>query len=144
MDASLDGIAARAFVIDTNVVVAGLLTRAVSPTAQVLDGMLEGSFPFLLSADLLAEYREVLLRPRIQARHGLVDEEVDALLTHLAANAIVREPQAADERAPSRQDQHLWDLLATESRTVLVTGDRRLLAKPPRGAAVVAPAELLK
>jgi len=43
-----------AAVIDTHVVVAGLLTRdAGSPTAKILDGMSRGAFPFLLSTALL-------------------------------------------------------------------------------------------
>ncbi len=54
-------------VIDTNVVVSDLLTgEPVPPTAVLLDGMLRGRFTYLLSLELLAEYREVLLRPRIR------------------------------------------------------------------------------
>ena len=61
-----------AAIIDTNVVVAGLLTgNADSPTARILDGMRKGAFPFLLSTALLAGYREVLLRRKIRALHGL-------------------------------------------------------------------------
>src|SRR5690606_2425361 len=48
-------------IVDTNVVVAGLLTgNDASPVARVLDGMLAGSFPFVVSEALLAEYRTVL------------------------------------------------------------------------------------
>ena len=44
-------------VIDTNVVVSGLFTAdAGSPPARILDGMRQGTFPFLLSDQLLAEY----------------------------------------------------------------------------------------
>jgi predicted nucleic acid-binding protein len=58
-------------VIDTNIVVAGLLTaEAGSPTARILDGMRQGAFPFLLSTALLAEYREVLLREKTRKVHG--------------------------------------------------------------------------
>ncbi len=130
----------RAFIVDTNVVVAGLLTRDVlSPTARVLDGMVDASFPFLVSPALLSEYREVLLRPKIRARHGLDPDEIDSLLTEIVANAIVREPEPSGQKAPSRQDQHLWDLLETERGTVLITGDQRLLATPPEGASVISP-----
>ena len=49
-------------VIDTNVVVSGVLTKdSPSPTVRILDGMLAGRFRFLLSVDLLAEYRDVPL-----------------------------------------------------------------------------------
>jgi putative PIN family toxin of toxin-antitoxin system len=135
---------ARAYVIDTNVVVAGLLTSDIaSPTAMVLDGMVEARFPFLLSPALLAEYREVLLRSRIRTRHGLDEDEIDALLTEVVANAIVREPEPSRDEAPARQDQHLWDLLATEHGTVLITGDRELIENPPGGTSVVSPASFI-
>ena len=82
-------------VIDTNVVVAGLLTaEAESPTVRILDGMRRGAFPFLLSTALLAEYREVLMRPKIRKVHGLSEREIDLLLTEIATHAIVREPEA--------------------------------------------------
>ena len=135
---------ARVIVVDTNVVVAGLLTSDESaPTARVLDGMAAASFPYLLSSALLAEYREVLFRPKIRSRHGLGEDEIDALLTELVANAIIREPDRSEAQAPSRQDQHLWDLLATEHGSVLITGDRRLLSQPPPGASVISPAASL-
>ena len=131
----------RVAVIDTNVVVAGFLTNEpASPTARILDGMLSGSFVFLISTDLLVEYRTVLLRPKIAGRHGLNGKQIDCVLAEIVANAIVREPDVRAEKSPGRTDQHLWDLLATESGSVLVTGDLRLLRSPPRDASVVTPA----
>ena len=53
-----------AVIVDTNVVVAGLLTKhEASPDARILDGMLGAAFPFVVSEALLAEYRTVLVRP---------------------------------------------------------------------------------
>lgn len=131
----------RLLVIDTNVVVAALLSRAGdSPPRRLLDGMLVGAFHFLLSSDLLAEYRRVLLRRPIRARHRLTTAEVDILLTDIAANAQVRDP--ADRRAPGapdRGDDHLWRLLHAAPGATLVTGDRRLLEQPPRFASAVTP-----
>lgn len=129
----------RAAVIDTNVVVAGLLTGdRASPTARILDGMCKGAFPFLLSTALLAEYREVLLRKRIKALHGLAEREVDALLTAIATHAAVREPAAATG-APDPKDAHLWALVRSEPDAVLVTGDRALARNPPPSSPVLEP-----
>ena len=128
-----------AAVIDTNVVVAGLLTgNTGSPTARILDAMCKGAFPFLLSTALLAEYREVLLRKKIQALHGLTEREVDILLTALAANAIVREP-APQSGAPDAKDDHLWSLVQSEANCVLVTGDHALAQSPPPRSSVLQP-----
>lgn len=130
-----------AAIVDTNIVVAGLLTgRPASPTARILDGMLKGAFTYLLSPALLAEYREVLLRRKIRARHGLSEREVDVLLTVIAANAIIREP-AASSGAPDAKDNHLWSLALSEPSSVLVTGDRALFASPPPNSAVLQPRE---
>jgi putative PIN family toxin of toxin-antitoxin system len=106
--------------------------------------MVEASFPFLLSTALLAEFREVLLRPKIRSRHGLDANAIDSLLTKITANAIVREPDPSAHKAPTSQDQHLWDLLATEHGTALITGDQDLLTSPPRGASVISPSSFIR
>ena len=81
------------FIVDTNVLAAGLMTRdARSPVARIIDRMLSGSIIYLLSPTLLDEYRVVLLRPRLSTRHGLTEREIDGLLTDLVANAIWRDP----------------------------------------------------
>jgi uncharacterized protein len=130
-------------VIDTNVVVAGLLTsNADAPTARILDGMRRGSFRFLLSTALLAEYREVLTRQKIRLLHGLTEREVDVLLTALATSAIVREPEARSG-APDVKDNHLWSLLQSETGSVLVTGDLELAKNPPAGSAVTSARDFL-
>jgi predicted nucleic acid-binding protein len=135
---------ARPAIVDTNVLVAGLLTRDPdAPTARVLDGMLTGLFPFLLSVDLLAEYREVLLRPTIQRRHGLAEEEVDRILADVVKEAMIRDPPAG-VAAPGAGDQHVWNLLAAHPQALLVTGDRRLREKAPADASVLSPAAFVK
>ena len=134
----------RAVVVDTNIVVAGLLTaNRSSPTALVLDGMLGARFVFLLSEPLLAEYRAVLLRPAIRDRHGLGEREVDELLAEIVRNGIVRDPQRSAENAPDTNDQHLWDLAGSEPGSVLVTGDLELAKAPPAGVQVLGPRDLI-
>ena len=130
-----------AAVVDTNVVVAGLVTPDEgSPTARILDGMRKGAFPFLLSTPLLAEYREVLLRAKLRKLHGLGPQEVDLILTEIATHAIVREPEARTG-APDANDNHLWSLLQSQPESVLVTGDHALAQNPPPKSAVLLPRE---
>jgi putative PIN family toxin of toxin-antitoxin system len=132
-----------AAVVDTNVVVAGLLTaEPEAPTARILDGMLAGALPFLLSVELLAEYRRVLLRPAIRTRHRLSEAQVDRLLACLTQEAMVREPQRGPA-APDPGDQHVWDLVVSEAAAILVTGDRRLLDAPPPLRSAVSPASFM-
>ncbi len=132
-------------VVDTNVVVSGILTSDPNaPTARIVDAMLQGSLIFLLSVDLLAEYRAVLLRPTLRARHGLDDSKIDIVLTTVVDNAVVREPVDPPSLPPDRGDRHLWALLAAHPGTVLVTGDRALLENPPNWANVIAPADFVQ
>lgn len=120
-------------VVDTNVVVAGLLTSdPAAPTARMLDAMLRGEARFLLSEDLLAEYREVLLRPKIARLHGLTVPELDEILLRLAANGAVREPAPAS-RGP-HGNGHLFALLEMEPEALIVSGDAAVLRHAgPRG-----------
>jgi uncharacterized protein len=118
----------RVAVVDTHVLVAGLITRSSeSPVAQILDGMVVAAFPYALSEALLAEYRTVLVRPELLFQHGLSEAEVDALLTDLVQLAIVVDP-VRGPTAPDPGDQLLWDLLGARPELVLVTGGKRLLA----------------
>jgi uncharacterized protein len=116
-----------AVIVDTHVVVAGLLTaRADSPVARILDGMLGAAFPFVVSEALLAEYRTVLVRPNLRKLHGLTVAEVEIILTDLAQHAIVLAPVAAPP-APDPGDQMLRGLLAAMPGLLLVTGAKVLL-----------------
>ena len=69
-------------------VVSGVLRfgQGAAP-ALILEPMMNGRMPFLLSADLLAEYRSVLLRPLFVARHCWDGQTV--------AELLAREPWAA-------------------------------------------------
>jgi uncharacterized protein len=132
-------------IVDTNVLISGLITgEPTAPTARILDGMLDASFSFLLSIDLLAEYRNVLLRPRLRNRHCLGAEEIDRILREIAANGILIEnppkPKARDSRTG---DEHLWALLDAAPEALLVTGDRALQTPADEPKRVLSPREFL-
>ena len=131
----------RFFIIDTNVVVAGLLaSRPDSPVARILDGMLGAAFACVLSEPLLAEYRAVLLRPHLTKLHGLSETQIDTVLTELVQHAVVLTPPAQQAfLAPDPGDQFLWNLLAMRTDLVLVSGDKRLLNTPDMAHRVVLP-----
>ena len=130
------------FVVDTNVVVSGLISsEKVSPTAKILDDMLRGNLFYLLSAALLREYRDVLLRPKLMRLHGLNEREIEKVLTEITGNAIWREPPPDKKYiSPDPQDAHLWALLASEPKAILVTGDRLLMENPRPQSSIISPA----
>ncbi len=129
----------QAVIVDTNVVVAGLLTgNDASPVARILDGMLVAAFPFVVSEALLAEYRAVLVRPTLRKLHGLPVAEVDAILTDLAQHAIVLTPVKAPT-APDPGAQLLWELLAARADLLFITGDKLLLRDAGMQGRVISP-----
>ena len=76
-------------VIDTNIIVAGLITAdEYSPTARILNAMLKGEIFYLMSADLLAEYAEVIRHPSLVHLHRLTDLDINILLTEIAGIPI--------------------------------------------------------
>ena len=126
-------------IIDTNIIVSGLITAdADSPTARILNGMLKGEIPHLMSEELLIEYAKILRRPKLANLHQWTEEEIDALLAETVANSMWREPAPA-EAAPDSSDSHLWRLLAAEYGSILVTGDKLLLSHPPTSHSVISP-----
>ena len=128
-----------AVIVDTNVVVAGLLTQNdASPVARILDGMLSAAFPFVMSEVLLAEYRTVLVRPVLRKLHGLTVAEVESVLTDIAQHAIMLTPVAGPP-APDPGDQLLWELLAARADVLLVTGDKLLLRDAGMRGRVISP-----
>ena len=137
-----------AVIVDTNVVVAGLLTGndvspALAKSARILDGMLMAAFPFVVSEALLAEYRTVLVRPGLRKLHGLTVAEVETLLTDIAQHAIVLAPVAASP-APDPGDQLLWELLAARADLLLVTGDKALQRDAHMQSRVVSPQSFIE
>ena len=130
-------------IIDTNVIVSGLIgTDSNSPPARILDAMIDGDIPYLMSDALLSEYSSVLRRPNLAGLHGCPDDEIDKLLGDLVANALWREPSASGD-APDPGDDHLWALLVSHPQSQLVTGDRLLLENPPAGVSVISPRHLV-
>lgn len=128
-------------IIDTNVLVSGLLTgNPQAPTARILDAILGGQVRCLLSPELLDEYRTVLLRPAIAKRHGLGTGEIDELLVAIVQNSVWREPGSAQVSPPDPRDEHLWALLEMEPAAQLVTGDGPLLENPISESRLTTPA----
>jgi len=132
----------RVFVIDTNVLVAGVITaRPDAPTARLVDAMLDGRIAYLLSPELLREYEQVLLRPAIARLHGLSGQDTERMLVEIAANAIWREPLAdKTHTVPDAKDAHIWALLASEAQAILVNGDKPLIENPRPGVSAITPA----
>ena len=88
----------RLWVIETNVVVSGLLNPH-GASARVLDAVLDGRVKLVYDARILAEYREVLHRPRLK----LAPEKITAFLDGLQSQATVT-PRPLAATGPDADD----------------------------------------
>ncbi|HXA13912.1 MAG TPA: putative toxin-antitoxin system toxin component, PIN family [Opitutaceae bacterium] len=126
----------RQWVIDTNVVVSGLLNPH-GPSARVLDAVLDGRVKLVYDARILAEYRDVLYRPRLK----LAPDKIQAFLNGLRGQVMVT-PRALVVTSPDSDDVFFVEAaLATTDQTI-VTGN--LAHYPPEilhGARVLTPAQ---
>jgi putative PIN family toxin of toxin-antitoxin system len=132
-------------VVDTNVLVSAFVARhPTAPPVRVLRAVRLNECALLLSAELVAEYRNVLLRPRIAVAHKLDRRTVDVLLTGLMEGSELLDPPRSSTAAPDPADQHLWDLVAAVPDAFLVTGDHALLRSAEFPGRVVSPRDFLE
>ncbi len=128
-------------VIDTNVVVSGLLKSQGNPT-QVLTLALAGAVQVCHDKIILAEYAEVLGRPRFEfdpkrVREVLAKFEADGMVVDASAHS--------DLDLPDPDDEPFLAVALAASVDFLVTGN--LSDYPPnkrRGCAVVSPAAFME
>jgi putative PIN family toxin of toxin-antitoxin system len=128
-------------VLDTNIVVSGLLHSKGNP-AQVLTLALAGAVQVCHDERILAEYAEVLARPRFKFDPKRVRE----VLTKLETDGVaIDASEQADLDLPDADDEPFLAVALAASVDFLVTGN--LADYPPgkrRGCAVISPAEFME
>ncbi len=111
-------------VLDTNVLIAALISQTGVPAEVVARG-LAGEFEIVVSETLLTELREALAAPNLRKR--VLPEEAAEFATLLAAHALsYADPLPPPRRSADRNDDYLV-ALAEIATGVLVSGDRHLL-----------------
>ncbi|HXP90938.1 MAG TPA: putative toxin-antitoxin system toxin component, PIN family [Fibrobacteria bacterium] len=127
-------------VLDTNVVVSGVLTPH-GPCAALLSSILNGTAELVLDARVFDEYREVLARPKF----GLPQGAVKALLQGLQSTSDwVLPPPLPPDLLPDPDDLPFLEL-ALASGALLVTGNlRHFPDKSRRGTVVLDAARALR
>ena len=127
-------------VLDTNVVVSGLLTPH-GPPAAVLGLVLAGDVALGLDSRILAEYREVLARPKF----GFDAERVAILLEFIRGSGYAVNAGRVSVSLPDPDDAMFLEVaIAWGPGVDLITGNLRHYPPDTRGSAnVVAPADWL-
>jgi putative PIN family toxin of toxin-antitoxin system len=128
-------------VLDTNIIVSGLLQSQGNP-AQVLTLVLSGAIQVCHDERILAEYAEVLARPRFKFDPKRVREVLNKIETD---GLTVDASGESDLDLPDADDEPFLAVALAASVDFLVTGN--LADYPPdkrRGCAVVSPAAFME
>ena len=126
-------------VLDTKVLVAGLLSP-FGPPGQIVRMVSSGDLTLCLDARVLAEYEEVLRRPKF----AFVEADVAALLDYIGYRAHVVAALPLGARLPDPDDEPFLEIAVACEAEYLVTGNRAHFPADACGEiAVVSPAELV-
>ena len=133
--------AAMRLVLDTNVLLSGIAYPGSVP-GKIVTAWRHASVEVFLSPYILNELRRVL--PRLRARHGMTDAEIDDLIDILQIQAEILTPDPVADAIRDTNDLPILGTLAAGLRlhTVdyLITGDKDLLALSDRYP-IVTPAD---
>ncbi len=127
-------------VLDTNVIVSALLGDKGNP-AKILDAALLKRFVIAVSEAILAEYREVLARPRLDIPVAARDH----VIGYLDRIALKVDPVPSKFDLPDPDDEVFLAVALASHADHLVSGNLKHF--PParrRGVSVVSPAEFVK
>jgi uncharacterized protein len=125
-------------VLDTNLLVSALLSP-FGPPARMLDLALSGEIRLAYDDRVMAEYREVLARPKF----GFAPEDVADLLAFLEADGEPVTARPLPRELPDADDLPFLEV-AAETEAILVTGNTAHYPASVRGTVVVlTPAEYL-
>lgn len=125
-------------VIDTNVLVAALLSKHVdSSTVVIQNHILDGVVTPLYNAEIFNEYREVLHRPKLH----LPEELINTVLEAIEEKGIMLGRTKSEETFPDPKDVVFYEVALSKEGSYLVTGNKRHFPIDP---IVITPAELLE
>ena len=125
-------------VIDTNVLVSSLLTHHLdAATAQVVEAVMKKLIRPLYSEEILAEYAEVLHRPKFH----FTPEVVDRYIRFIQEEGLRAERVLSDDFFPDATGVVFYEVALSKDDAYLVTGNIRHFPKNP---IVVTPVEMLE
>jgi len=127
-------------VLDTNVLVSALLSPFGTP-ARVLDQVLSNVVQLAFDDRILAEYGEVLKRPRF----GFPASDIQALLNHIQLNGSqIAAAPAGFRKFPDPGDLPFAEVALSAPAEALVTGNvSHFRALEGRGIPVLTPSEFM-
>lgn len=126
-------------VLDTNVLVAGLLSP-FGPCGEIVRMVSSGEVMLALDARILTEYQEVLVRPKFK----FDQDRGAALLDLIEHRGVIIAASPLIQPLPDPDDEPFLEVAIAARVACLITGNHaHFPAKSCQGATVLAPAEFL-
>lgn len=127
-------------VLDTNVVVSGLLSP-FGPPGEIVRMVTSGAITLCVDARLLSEYAQVLARPRF----AFDSDAVAAFLDYLVHSSVTAASVPLIDRLPDEDDEAFLEVAIACSAEHLVTGNlAHFPTEAHAGVSVVSPREFLE
>ena len=126
-------------VIDTNVLVAGLLSP-FGACGEIVRMVSAGELTLFFDGRILSEYNEVLRRPRF----GFEEEKADAFLDYIVYRGRAVAPSPLSHSLPDPDDEPFLEVTLASQAVCLVTGNQKhFTAERCKGAKVISPNDFL-
>ena len=125
-------------VIDTNVLVSALLSRKNdTATVRLVGRLVNNEITPLINDKILAEYVDVLHRPKFK----FPQERIDFVLNAIKSYGKSAERVHTDDPLPDPKDVVFYEVSLSEPTSFLVTGNLKHFPVKPQ---IVSPAEMLR
>lgn len=112
-------------VLDTNILVSALLSPKGAP-AKVFDHVLNGNVIMCFDSNIIAEYKDVLERPKFKFNPKVIDKELDYILE--SGFSVVPKPLPIEF---TDEDDKIFYEVAVHVNGHLVTGNIKHFPKEP-------------
>ncbi|HAD03821.1 MAG: putative toxin-antitoxin system toxin component, PIN family [Desulfuromonadales bacterium GWD2_61_12] len=126
-------------VLDTNVLVAGLLSP-FGPCGEIVRMVSSAELTLAVDARILIEYRDVLARPKFK----FDQDKVEALLDHIEHRGTTVAASPLSQSLPDRDDEPFLEVAIAARSICLVTGNQvHFPTELCQGVMVLSPAQFL-
>ena len=124
-------------VIDTNVLVSARITKnSSSATVKVLNNMFNGTIKPVFNDEIIAEYEEVLHRPKFRMR----DKDINLIINYIKKFGIHSDRVPYDGNMPDEKDRPFYEVSLSVEDSFLVTGNLKHFPVTPK---VVTPSQII-
>jgi putative PIN family toxin of toxin-antitoxin system len=126
-------------VLDTNIIVSALL-QPLGPPARVFRLALAGSLQLCISAEVYAEYEEVIRRPRLKREESVIAGTLCAIRTEAVWTKVAETVRACSDP----DDNAFFECALGAAAHYVVTGNLRHFPSTYRGICIVTPRQFLE